>query len=125
MDIEFKKSKLHGNGVFAITNIQANEIIEICPIIILNENDTKQIDKTNLYNYYFSWTKNGSAISLGYGSIYNHSYEPNAKYEKDFSNKRLIFRSIEEIKKGEEIFVNYNGDPNNKEKVWFDKDGID
>jgi len=125
MKIEVKKSELHGNGVFAITNIQKDEIIESCPIIILNEKDTKEIDKTHLYNYYFSWEDNISAISLGYGSIYNHSYEPNAKYEKDSLNKRIIFKSINKIKKGEEITVNYNGDPENRNKVWFDKDKID
>lgn len=122
MKIEFKKSRLHGKGIFALTDIQENEIIEICPIIILNERDTKKIDETHLYNYYFSWKENGSSISLGYGSLYNHSYEPNAKYEKDFLDNTLIFKSIKAIKKGDEIFVNYNGDPNNKEKVWFDKE---
>lgn len=122
MKIEFKKSNLHGTGVFAITDIQKDEIIEICPLIILSEKDKKEIDKTHLYNYYFSWKENGGVISLGYGSVYNHSYEPNAKYEKDFLNDVIIFRSIKAIKKGEEIFVNYNGDPNNKEKVWFEKE---
>ena len=58
MKIKFKKSKLDGNGIFAITDIQKDEIIEICPIIILNEKDTKEIDKTHLYNYYFSWILN-------------------------------------------------------------------
>lgn len=124
MKVEFKKSKLHGNGIFAMKDIQNDEIIEICPIIILNEKDTKEIDKTRLYNYYFAWKKNSSAISLGYGSIYNHSYEPNARYEKDFLKNRLIFKSIKKIKKGEEITVNYNGDPSNKEKVWFEKNEI-
>lgn len=125
MNIEFKKSKLHGIGIFATTDIKISEIIEICPIIILNDDDTKKIDKTHLYNYYFSWNHKGSAISLGYGSIYNHSYEPNAKYEKDSLNNLIIFRAIKKIKKGDEILVNYNGDPNNKEKVWFDKEKID
>jgi SET domain-containing protein len=124
MKIEFKKSELHGNGVFAIIDIQKDEIIESCPIIILNEKDTKEIDKTHLYNYYFSWEDNDSAIVLGYGSIYNHSYEPNAKYEKDFLNKKIVFKSVSKINKGEEITVNYNGDPENKNKVWFDKDKI-
>lgn len=122
MKIEFKKSDLHGIGVFATIDIQEDEIIESCPIIILNENDTEEIDKTKLYNYYFSWVDNCSAISLGYGSIYNHSYEPNAKYEKDYLNSQIIFKSIIKIKKGEEIIVNYNGQPDNKNKVWFDKD---
>jgi uncharacterized protein len=121
MGIEIKKSKLDGNGIFAITDIQKDEVIEVCPIIILNKKDKELIDKTCLYDYYFSWKEDACAIVLGYGSIYNHSYEPNAKYEKDFLNSRVIFRSVKTIKKGEEIIVNYNGDPNNKEKVWFDK----
>ncbi len=122
MKIEFKKSSLHGTGIFAKTDFKNNEVIEICPIIILNEKDTKKIDKTHLYNYYFSWKEEESAISLGYGSIYNHSYDSNAIYEKDFLNNLIIIKSIKKIKKGQEITVNYNGDANNKEMVWFEKD---
>jgi len=66
MKVEFKKSKLHGIGIFAMADIQADEIIEICPIIMLNAKDTNEIDKTHLYDYYFSWREQGSAISLGY-----------------------------------------------------------
>ena len=121
MKIEWKKSELHGNGVFAIAAISQDEMIEISPIIIVDEKDTKEIDKTHVYNYYFRWENNGSAISLGYGSVYNHSYEPNVKYEKDFVTKTIIFTAIRTIKAGEEITVNYNGDPNNNTKVWFDK----
>jgi len=42
MNIEIRKSPLHGNGVFSLTDIKENEIIEICPVIILNEKDTKK-----------------------------------------------------------------------------------
>ena len=121
MKIECKESPLHGKGVFAITDIQRDELIEVCPVLLLSKQDTKEIDKTRLYNYYFSWKEGGCAISLGYGSLYNHSYEPNARYEKDFLNSRILFKSIRPIRKGEEITVNYNGDPNSKEVVWFEK----
>lgn len=97
-----------------------NETIEICPIIKLSEKDTQVIDTTHLYNYYFSWAENGSAICLGYGSLYNHSYTPNATYEKDFLEGKIIFRAITAIQQGEEILVNYNGNPENQNKVWFD-----
>ena len=60
-------------------------------------------------------------IALGYGSMYNHSYEPNAKYKRNFSNQTITFVAIKPIKKREEITVNYNGDPINQEKVWFEK----
>lgn len=122
MKIECRKSQIHGNGIFAVKNIEKNEIIEECPIIILNSDDTIKIDPTNLYNYYFSWENNWSAIALGYGSIYNHSYEPNAVYEKDFINNKIIFRALKNLYIWEEILVNYNWNPDKKEKVWFDKD---
>lgn len=122
MHIEYKKSPLHGNGVFATADLQEGEIIEICPIILLDKKDTEIIDKTHLYNYYFSWQDKGSAIALGYGSIYNHSYEPNATYEKDMERNVLVFKAIKTIQAFEEIIVNYNnGDPQNKTAVWFDK----
>lgn len=122
MKIEYRKSQIHGNGIFAVKNIEKNEIIEECPIIILNSDDTIKIDPTNLYNYYFSWENNWSAIALGYWSIYNHSYEPNAVYEKDFINNKIIFRALKNLYIWEEILVNYNWNPDKKEKVWFDKD---
>mgnify|MGYP002138170985 CR=1 FL=1 len=83
-----QKSSLHSIGVFAQESIRAWETIEICPIIILNSQDTKIIDQTHLYNYYFSWEDQWSALALGYGSLYNHSYLPNARYQKDFETDR-------------------------------------
>ena len=81
----------------------------------------KKIDRTYLYNYYFSWQKRQSAFALGYGSLYNHSYSPNAQYTKNFSHDTITFTSIRSIKKGEEITVNYNGNPHSKNVVWFEK----
>ncbi len=121
MKITIKKSKLHKKGVFALEKIEIGEVIEVCPVIILNQNDTKQIDGTELYNYYFSWKDQGSAIALGYGSIYNHSYQPNARYKTNYTSKTITFKAIKAIKKGEEILVNYNGDPESQNKVWFEK----
>ena len=121
MKIKVKKSKIHNKGVFAKKNIRKNEVIEICNLIILNQKDTEIINKTSLYNYYFSWNDKGSGIALGNGSLYNHSYEPNAKYVKDFSTNIIIFIALKPIRTGKEILVNYNGDPKKNSKVWFDK----
>jgi uncharacterized protein len=119
--IQTNKSKIQGIGVFAKENIQKDEIIEICPVIYLEKKDTKEIDKTLLFNYYFSWEKDGSAIALGKESLYNHSYKPNAIYKKDFENNILTFIALKKIKKGEEVLVNYNGNPDCQEEVWFNK----
>ena len=39
--------------------------------------------------------------------IYNHSLIPNAYWECDEKNKLFRFISIRKIKKGEEIFIDY------------------
>ena len=71
--------------------------------------EMKIIDDTVLYNYYFLWGANQKkcAICLGYGSLYNHDYHPNARYELDLANKTIDFFCIKEIEAGEEITVNY------------------
>ena len=121
-DIEIKKTKYKGRGVFATRNFSVGEIIEICPIIELPEEDTERIDKTKLYSYYFNWGKNLNrvAIALGYGALYNHSYEPNAVYEKDFKKNILTFKCLKPIKQGKEITVTYRGNPYDKTPVWFE-----
>lgn len=109
--------------------IHSLETLNITSMIILASNswlrktilDRKIIDKTSLYNYYFSWGINliEGAIALGYGSLYNHSYKPNAKYIKYLDKKIIKFLAHTEIKKGDEIKVNYNEDPDNLEPLWF------
>lgn len=110
-----------GRGVFAIKIIQREEVIEKCPIIKLS-NEAHSLKKSKLYNYYFLWGKNhkNAAIALGLGSIYNHSYEPNATYKKDLRHQTITFSAIKKIWPGEEITVNYNyGDPKDKSPLWF------
>ncbi len=121
MDIEVKESSVHGRGVFAKRDFNEGELIEDCPVIVFSKEELEEIDKTVFYDYYFAWEKNKGAIALGLGSLYNHSYAPNAVYLKDFKNNRITFKSIRPIESGEEIFTNYNGDPSLQEKVWFDK----
>ena len=121
--MEVRHSKF-GRGVFATRDYSNGEIIEVCPVIVLDEADTKIIDKTILYNYYFSWGADidKAAIALGNGSLYNHSYHPNAKYIKKFDKDEVHFVAIKTILNGEEIFVNYNHDPKSNAPLWFDAD---
>ncbi len=108
-----------GRGVFASVDIKKGESIEISPIILIPEDQIRHLKDTELLNYYFKWN-NQAGIALGFGSIYNHSYEPNATYKKDLKNNLLEFVSLRDIKKDEEITVNYNyGDPNDKSPLWI------
>jgi uncharacterized protein len=120
-DMLLIKKTTKGRGVFATRNIRSGEHIETCPAIVLSRKDRKLIDKTSLYDYYFSWSGGQAAIGLGYSSLYNHSYRPNATYVKDFKKRTITYICRTPIKKNEEIRVNYNGDPQSQEKVWFER----
>jgi hypothetical protein len=109
-----------GRGVFASGNIKREEVIEKCPVLILPRKDYPNLKKTALRNYYFMWGKSTAAVCFGYGSLYNHSYQPNATYKKRVKEQTIEFVAITDIKKGEEITVNYNyGDPEDKSPLWI------
>lgn len=120
--ISVKDAPGKGRGVFAQRNLKKDEVIEICPVIVLPPEEVNTLELTQLYNYYFAWgtDSRGAAIALGCGSLYNHSYTPNAKYQKDFDNGLLKYICIKDISENEEITINYNYDPEDETPVWFD-----
>lgn len=110
-----------GRGIVATDNILEGELIERCPIIFLTENDYPLAKQTSLLNYYFlNESEDRAAIALGYGSLYNHSFEPNATYNKFLEEGFIDFVAIKNIKAGVEVTVNYNyGNPDDKKKLWI------
>lgn len=110
-------------GVFARVDIKRGEAIESCPIIEISKYDTASLGESILvtYFFYFGRSKERSAIVLGFGSIYNHSYDPNAAFKIKAKEKLIDFIALKHIKKDEEITFNYNhGNPKNKRPLWFD-----
>jgi SET domain-containing protein len=118
-------SKLGGRGVFAGTSIKKGDLIEICPVILLKEGEAAILDTTTLYDYYFLWGDESerSVIALGYGSLYNHFCPSNADYFMDFDAETIDIVAVRYIEAGDEITINYNGDPKNAEPTWFMTDG--
>jgi SET domain-containing protein len=116
-------SELHGKGVFAARDISEGEIIEICPVLLFPKAQLPDVRRTVLDDYYFDWGDDGEwyAVCLGYGSLYNHSYTPNAEYGMDFDAQTIDFYCLRDITAGSEILVNYNGDADNQTKVWFEE----
>jgi SET domain-containing protein len=110
-----------GRGVFASQAIHKGEIIEVCPVIVVSPNDVVHLKQTDLHNYYFSWgiKKETVAITLGFGSLYNHSYTPNAQYKKKEQEHLVEFSALRNINIGEEITTNYNGDPSDQSTLWM------
>lgn len=123
--IEIKKSPLSdgefNRGVFAKRDIAKGELIHEAPVISYPNAEHVFIEKTLLADYAFEYGKNHTAILLGYGMLFNHSYTPNATYEINFENHTFDFYAYTDIKAGEEILINYNGDVDNDDPLWFNK----
>jgi SET domain-containing protein len=116
--IEVKRVKGKGRGVFARKPIRKGEVFETCPMLVLPA--CALGDGTNgLGSYVFEWGKDSLGLALGYGSLYNHSYRPNARYD-DVGPQTKAFKALRDIAPGEEITVNYNGEPGRRTKLWFD-----
>ena len=111
-----------GKGVFTTEKLKADTIIEISPVLVFPKKDVEDVEKTILFNYLFEWGKQRKkrALGLGYISLYNHSYAANCDYEMDFDFNTMTITTVKDIEKGEELFINYNADPNNKTLVWFE-----
>jgi SET domain-containing protein len=112
-----------GRGVFAKIAIKKGEIIERCPIIEIPEGDLAQVNESILVTYFYSFGKKNKRlmIVLGFGSIYNHSYTPNATYKEQYKERLVEFVALRDIKKDEEIMVNYvQGNKKYKHPLWFD-----
>lgn len=118
--VEVKRIRGKGRGVFARRTIAKGEMIERVPVLVMTEDEYAQgLAHTPLKDYCFAWGTDQVALALGYGSLYNHSYKPNARYE-DVGRNTKAFVAVRAIAGGEEITVNYNGRPGSRAKVWFD-----
>ncbi len=111
-----------GRGVFTNGTIDAGVVVELSPVIVMSKRDREYLDKTLLHDYIFEWglQKDKCCMALGLIPIYNHSYGSNCEYFMDYDNDTIFVKTVRLIKPGEELVINYNGDWNNKTKVWFD-----
>lgn len=113
---------LMGRGVFTSENIPAGTIIETAPVIVMSAEERELLDKTLLHDYIFEWghQKEQCCMALGYVPVYNHSYTSNCEYEMDYENEKVSIKTVRDIKAGEELFINYNGDWDSNKPVWFE-----
>ena len=120
MNTEVRKTPGLGRGVFACRDFAPGEEIERCQLIVLPHESDQHIEKTLLDDYVFVWGRDQTAVVLGNGSLYNHSYGPNAQYVRDFDNEQMVFVALTAIPAGAEIRINYNGAPDCTDPLWFD-----
>ena len=93
-----------GRGVFAEKDFKQGEVIEVCPLIT---DYKKNFEKSKIKDYTFKskFKPDQEVIVFGMCSMYNHSDNFNVAHNQDPEN--MIFTAARDIKKGEELYVNY------------------
>jgi SET domain-containing protein len=134
--IEIRRDATKGRGargVFARRAIADGEVFERSPVLLVPKTqvfgDTKHAQNAARISWYvFAWKvptkREYVALALGYGSIYNHSFSPNALY-RCVAPDAIEFVAIAPIEPGDEITINYNGDPADKTAMAFQLAGAD
>lgn len=114
-----------GRGVVAMQDIKKGELIERSPVLIIPNKDRAAVDPTVIFTYVFMW-ENGtveedlykhegrSGIALGFTSLLNHSYKPNAEFLRHIEALMIDVIALRDIEAGEEITIDY------QMTLWFD-----
>ncbi|MEA2532589.1 MAG: uncharacterized protein QOJ93_400 [Actinomycetota bacterium] len=123
MSLYVAPSPLHGFGVFTDEPFSSGDPIEECPVLVIPSPQRELIDRTVFSGYYYEWGQGEGALALGFGSLYNHSYKPTARYDQAGQGPVLIISAIRRISPGTEITINYNGNPRSRRRLWFDPAG--
>ena len=109
-----------GRGVFAKCPIKKGAVIERVPVLLVPVGDlVNRFANPTLNRYFYRWDRKNVAVSLGYGSLYNHSYKPNAHYIHHRYKDVITYRALRDIAEGEEIAINYNHKPTDKKPMKF------
>lgn len=103
-----------GRGVIAERDIRLGEVITNCELLVLSKPDTYLVNQTELqyYTFVFDAANSLDCLVLGDGEIFNHSDDANTLYGLiDWDTRKLMrFQAARDIKKGEQLFINYAAD---------------
>lgn len=106
MTIEVRRNR-KGRAVYATRTFVKGETIEIVHVIVDGLPWSRRAHHPcNAWIYEFFGK---CAIALGAGSLYNHSYTPNADWTCRRRSQTIRFYATRTIKLGEEILINYSG----------------
>jgi SET domain-containing protein len=107
--LEIRYSKKYGRGIYATRAIKDGTLIEASPVLILDSWECARIEPTILNCYVFAWGDEDvdTAIAFGYGSLFNHSRRENTTYKPNYDDKTIEYIALRNIKKGEQLFINY------------------
>lgn len=103
------RSETHRWGVFTRKKIKKHDCLQESPYCTFKEKEIKRADVIGRYVYSSEETEGAKDYVLGFGfaAMFNHCPDHNAAYELDVINEVMRHYATEDIKSGEEIFIDY------------------
>jgi len=90
-------------------------LLYISPVLLFDEKNYEEHGKhTVLDHYTYNWTNGSKVLALGLGSMFNHSSNPNMGFILDYTNMRIIYKTIKSIEANSELCISYGS------RIWFD-----
>lgn len=110
-----------GRGLIAARRIPAGEVIERAPVMVAPGEQWPSLVETVFARYCFSWRDgtDDTALALGLCSLINHSYSPNVYSQRHVRERVIEFIALWDIEEGDELTMNYNGEPDDQAPVAF------
>ncbi len=110
-----------GRGVYAGRAFSPGEIVESCPVILLDLNT--QPFPRQIRRLVYNWSKTQVALALGYGSLYNHHDQPNLTFKRNTKNQSISFSARRQIEPGEQLTISYDytgSGESPRDRSWFE-----
>lgn len=99
-----------GHGIFTTTSIPADTTLEECPYLRIKAAECAGSLDDYVFNLESAEENGGSevySLVLGWGSLFNHSYDHNTEYWHDTDRDLIVFHTIKKVSAGKQLFVNY------------------
>lgn len=110
MKTKIRKFSKLGRGVVATQNFKKGQVVESSHVLVLDKLEHDQLTPTLVNLYVFGWKDKHCAIAFGNGSLFNHSDDHNVTYSNNYKSNKIVFKATRNIKKGEQLFINYGYD---------------
>jgi hypothetical protein len=116
----FVRNNNKGRAVFVSEPFNKGETIEVCHILVVDDDFWMLRRRKTPFDPYVYWFDKKAVIALGHGSLYNHSYTPNASWTCRKSSQTIRFFALRDIQACEEITINHNGSPKSRAPMDFE-----
>ncbi|KAI7864908.1 hypothetical protein BDF14DRAFT_1700966, partial [Spinellus fusiger] len=111
--LEIRSHPERGRGVFATQPIAPHTVVDISPVLLFHHQDYALHGQYTVLDHYTYRWKDGYALALGLGSLFNHADCPNVGFVRDIENSLIRYVTLHEIVKDEELCISYGS------HLWF------